>query len=156
MNANDATLTGLAIAQTGSRVGDTAPNAPVGAGHAPATGAARLPVGEHDPDLARGERHPPTGRGSESGAGIRVRPGPVRSPGLAVAQDQRGARPGALAYGGGLPYSRNREVRTVVCWITTVAGDRRPPSVVFAGVPSIATSQRPLFADQVKRNNAAG
>jgi hypothetical protein len=32
MNANDATLTGLATAQTGSRVTDTAPNAPASAG----------------------------------------------------------------------------------------------------------------------------
>jgi hypothetical protein len=32
MNANDATLTGLATAQSGSRVGDTAPNAPANAG----------------------------------------------------------------------------------------------------------------------------
>ena len=32
MNANDATLTGLAAAQTGSRVGDTAPNAPANPG----------------------------------------------------------------------------------------------------------------------------
>src|SRR6516225_996010 len=60
------------------------------------------------------------------------------------------------AYGGGLPYSRNREVRTVVCWITTVAGDSRPPPVVTAGAPSIDTSQRPLAGDQVKRNDAAG
>src|SRR5262249_58191722 len=60
------------------------------------------------------------------------------------------------AYGGGLPYSRNREVRTVVCWITTVAGDSRPPSGVTAGLPSIDTSQRSLAADQVKRNEAAG
>src|SRR5215472_11584287 len=64
--------------------------------------------------------------------------------------------PAVSAYGGGLPYSRNREVRTVVCWITTVAGDSRPPSVVTAGLPSIDTSQWPLFADQVKRNEAAG
>src|SRR5690242_2856708 len=60
------------------------------------------------------------------------------------------------AYGGGLPYSRNLDVRTVVCWITTVVGDSRPPSVVTAGLPSIDTSQRPLAADQVKRNDAAG
>ena len=64
--------------------------------------------------------------------------------------------PTLSAYGGGLPYSRNREVRTVVCWITTVAGDSRPPSVVTAGLPSIDTSQRPFSADQVKRNEAAG
>src|SRR6516165_5796699 len=64
--------------------------------------------------------------------------------------------PTLSAYGGGLPYSRNREARTVVCWITTVAADSRPPSVVFAGVPSIDTSQRCLLADQVKRNEAAG
>src|SRR5215831_2410818 len=54
------------------------------------------------------------------------------------------------AYGGRLPYSRNREVRTVVCWITTVAGASRPPSVVLAGAPSIRTSQRPLASDQLK------
>src|SRR5258708_24036096 len=64
--------------------------------------------------------------------------------------------PTVSAYGGGLPYSRNRDVRTVVYWITTVAGDIRPPSVVTARVPSIHTSQRPLAADQVKPNEAAG
>src|SRR5215469_14086351 len=64
--------------------------------------------------------------------------------------------PTLCAYGGGLPYSRNREVRTVVCWITTVAGDNRPPSVVIAGLPSIDTSHRCLAADQVKVNDAAG
>src|SRR6516165_4277631 len=64
--------------------------------------------------------------------------------------------PTLCAYGGGLPYSRNREVRTVVCWITTVAGASRPPSVVRARAPSIDTSQRPLAADQVKPNEAAG
>ena len=60
------------------------------------------------------------------------------------------------AYGGGLPYSRNRDVRTVVRWITTVAGDNRPPSVVTARAPSIDTSHRLLGADQVKVKEAAG
>src|SRR5689334_24568562 len=60
------------------------------------------------------------------------------------------------AYGGGLPYSRNRDVRTVVCWITTVAGDSRPPSVVTARAPSIDTSHRFFAAAQVKVNEAAG
>jgi hypothetical protein len=60
------------------------------------------------------------------------------------------------AYGGRLPYSRNRDVRTVVCWITTVAADSRAPLAVTAGAPSIDTSQRPFAADQVKRNEAAG
>src|SRR5215467_1685177 len=60
------------------------------------------------------------------------------------------------AYGGRLPYSRNRDVRTVVCWITTVAGASRPLSVVLARAPSIHTSQRPFAADQLKRNEAAG
>src|SRR5215475_3538041 len=64
--------------------------------------------------------------------------------------------PVLFAYGGGLPYSGNREARTVVYWITTVAGDSRAPSIVFAGVPSIDTSQRCLAADQVKWNDAAG
>jgi hypothetical protein len=64
--------------------------------------------------------------------------------------------PTLWAYGGGLPYSRNRDVRTVVCWITTVPGDSRPPSVVTAGFPSIETSQRPFAGDQVKRNEGAG
>jgi hypothetical protein len=47
-----------------------------------------LSVGEDDPDLARGESHPLPGRGSEGGAAVGVRPGPVRGPGLTVAQDQ--------------------------------------------------------------------
>ena len=47
-----------------------------------------LSVGEDHPDLPRGESHPLTGRCSEGGAAVRVRPGPVRGPGLAVAQDQ--------------------------------------------------------------------
>ena len=47
-----------------------------------------LSVGEDDPDLARGEGHPLPGRGSEGGAAVGVRPGPVRGPGLTVAQDQ--------------------------------------------------------------------
>jgi hypothetical protein len=64
--------------------------------------------------------------------------------------------PTLSANGGGLPYSRNRDVRTVVCWITTVAGAIRPPSVVTARVPSIVTSQCLFAADQVKRNEAAG
>ena len=64
--------------------------------------------------------------------------------------------PTLYANGGGLPYSRNRDVRTVVCWITTVAADSRTPSEVTAGLPSIDTSQRPRAADQVKPNEAAG
>jgi len=64
--------------------------------------------------------------------------------------------PVLFAYGGGVLYSGNREARTVVYWITTVAGDSRAPSIVFAGVPSIDTSQRCLAADQVKWNDAAG
>src|SRR5215471_1921591 len=64
--------------------------------------------------------------------------------------------PMLCAYGGRLPYSRNREVRTPVCWITTVTGASRPPSVVIARAPSIDTSHRPLFADQMKPNEAAG
>lgn len=39
MNANDAALTGLTTAQTGSRVHDAAPNAPAGGGFDPITGA---------------------------------------------------------------------------------------------------------------------
>jgi hypothetical protein len=60
------------------------------------------------------------------------------------------------AYGGRDPYSLNREVRTVVCWITTVAAESRTPLELTARVPSIDTSQRPFAADQVKRNEAAG
>ena len=47
-------------------------------------------------------------------------------------------------------------MRTVVCWITTVAGERRTPLAVIAGLPPIDTTQRPFAADQVKRNEAAG
>jgi hypothetical protein len=47
-------------------------------------------------------------------------------------------------------------VRTVVCWITTVAGASRTPSVVTAAAPSIDTSQPPFAADQVNLNEAAG
>src|SRR5262249_42881209 len=50
--------------------------------------------------------------------------------------------PTLSAYGGRNPYSLNREVRTVVCWITTVAAESRAPAKVNAGVPSIVTSQR--------------
>ena len=114
-----------------------------------------LSVGEDGPDLARGEV-------------IRCPDAVVKVvPPFAFGRDQcvvqalpsRKTRavpdPTLSAYGRGLPYSRNREVRTVVCWITTVAGDSRPPSVVTAGLPSIDTSQRPFSADQVKRNEAA-
>lgn len=54
------------------------------------------------------------------------------------------------AYGGGFPYSRNREVRTVVYWITTVAALSWPSSVLRAREPSIRTSQRLAAADQVR------
>jgi len=64
--------------------------------------------------------------------------------------------PTLSANGGRLPYSRNRDVRTVVCWITTVAGASGPPSVVTACLPSIDTSQPPFAADQVNLNEAAG
>ena len=60
------------------------------------------------------------------------------------------------ANGGRLPYSLKREVRTVVCWITTVAAERRAPLELTAGVPSMDTSQCAFAADQVKRNVAAG
>src|SRR5579872_1990473 len=60
------------------------------------------------------------------------------------------------AYGGGIPYSRNRDVRTTVYWITTVAAPRSPPAASRDSVPSIHTSQRWLRADQRKVNAAAG
>jgi hypothetical protein len=41
--------------------------------------------------------------------------------------------PTLSANGGGLPYSRNRDERTLVCWITTVADANGPPSVLTAG-----------------------
>ena len=59
-----------------------------GYGRARRRSARPLSVGEDDPDLARGESHPLPGRGSEGGAAVAVRPGPVRGPGLTVAQDQ--------------------------------------------------------------------
>ena len=52
--------------------------------------------------------------------------------------------PTLSAYGGRLPYSRNREVRTVVCWITTVAADSRAPLGVTAGVPVHRHQPAPL------------
>ena len=64
--------------------------------------------------------------------------------------------PTLSAYGGRNPYSLNREVRTVVCWITTVAAESRTPPEVTAGTPSIVTSQRPFAADQVNVNEAVG
>ena len=60
------------------------------------------------------------------------------------------------ANGGRLPYSLKREVRTVVCWITTVAAESRAPFELTAGVLSMDTSQCAFAADQVKRNVAAG
>jgi len=60
------------------------------------------------------------------------------------------------AYGGRLPASRNREVRTLVYWMTTVAALSGPPSAARAGVPSIQTSHRPALADQRNVNEAAG
>ena len=45
---------------------------------------------------------------------------------------------------------------TWVYWMTTVAADSCPSSVLAARDPSIQTSQRPRAADQVKRNEAAG
>src|SRR5262249_60091871 len=56
------------------------------------------------------------------------------------------------ANGGRWPYSLKRDVRTVVCWMTTVAAESRAPVELTAGVPAIDTRQRPFAADQVKRN----
>ena len=89
-------------------------------------------------------------------------------PSLALGRDQRprqawpfrrtSARPDPVlcAKGGRRPCSRNDEVRTVVCWITTVAAESCTPRGLTAGTPSIDTSQRPFAADQVKRNDDAG
>jgi len=60
------------------------------------------------------------------------------------------------ANGGRRPFSRNREVPTVVRWITTVAAESCTPRALTAGIPFIDTSQRPSAADQVNVNEAAG
>ena len=44
-----------------------------------------------------------------------------------------GARPTLPAYGGRCAYSGNREMRTVVYWITTVAAPSWPSSVLLRG-----------------------
>src|SRR6266567_7038412 len=63
--------------------------------------------------------------------------------------------PVLTAYGGRMPASRNREVRTLVYWITTVDADSWPPSAARAGLPSIHTIQRPPVVGQRKVNDAA-
>src|SRR5579859_127893 len=61
------------------------------------------------------------------------------------------------AYGGRCrPHSRYPDVRTLVCWMTTVVADIWPASVVCAGAPSIQTSQRLVALDQRKVKLAAG
>src|SRR5579859_2915250 len=64
--------------------------------------------------------------------------------------------PVLTAYGGRLPASRKRDVRTVVYWITTVAAPSWPPSAALVGLPSIHTSHRLAWADQRNENAAAG
>jgi len=54
--------------------------------------------------------------------------------------------PVLCADGGRVPASRNRDIRTLVYWITTVGAASWPPSVARAGFPSISTSQRPAPA----------
>ncbi len=78
------------------------PPIPSGRSRDPRRYEVALSVGEDDPDLARGESHPPPGRGGEGGAAVRVRPGPMRGPGLPIAQDQGRARPDALCVRWGL------------------------------------------------------
>ena len=68
------------------------------------------------------------------------------------------ARPDPVlcAKGGRRPCSSNDGVRTVVCWITTVAAESCTPRGLTAGAPSIDTSQRRFAADQVNVNEDAG
>src|SRR5579872_1045109 len=64
--------------------------------------------------------------------------------------------PALSAYGGRLPASRNRDVRTVVYWITTVDALSWPPSFASAAEPSMKISHRPAWADHRNVKAAAG